>query len=136
MTNQVEVISPDSSVLEAAQKMDSFDLGALPVCDGTKLRGLLTDRDITVKVIAKGLDPMQVRVGEVMNSPVIYAYDDLDSADAARLMEANQIRRLVVVNRQKRLVGMLSLGDLAVRADPLLSGEALQLIAEDKPSAA
>uniref|UniRef100_UPI0020C5A813 CBS domain-containing protein n=1 Tax=Salmonella enterica TaxID=28901 RepID=UPI0020C5A813 len=87
----------------------------LPICDGEKLRGLVTDRDITVRVVAKGLDPMQVRVGEIMNSPIIYAYDDAECDDAARLMEANQVRRLVVVNRQKRLVGLVSLGDLAVR---------------------
>lgn len=130
MTSQVEVISPGASVFEAAEKMDSLDIGALPVCEGEKLRGLVTDRDVAVRVVAKGLNPMQVRVGEVMNSPIIYAYDDAECDEAARLMEANQVRRLVVVNRQKRLVGMVSLGDLAVRADPALSGEALQKIVE------
>ncbi|MGZ3694091.1 MAG: CBS domain-containing protein [Bdellovibrionota bacterium] len=137
MTSQVEMISPDSSILEAAQKMDSFNVGALPVCDGIKIRGLITDRDITVKVTSKGLDPMQVRVVDVMNSPVIYSYDDLDATDAARLMEACQVRRLVIVNRQKKLVGMISLGDIAYRADPALSGDALQKIVAPKlPSAA
>jgi CBS domain-containing protein len=116
MTPRVEVIAPEASVYEAAQKMCHLDIGPLPVCDGERLVGMLTDRDITVRAVAAARDPLMTPVREVMTPEVVYGFDDQEVHEAARLMEQYQIRRLPVVNRQQRLVGMVALGDLAVHA--------------------
>src|SRR5437773_12189262 len=115
MTPQVEVIHPDATLQEAARKMKTLDVGPIPVCDGDRLQGMLTDRDITVRATAEGRDPNTTRVQEVMTPDVHYVYDDEDVQEAARTMQQQQIRRVVVVNRDKRLVGIVSLGDLATR---------------------
>jgi CBS domain-containing protein len=116
MTPGVEVIAPEATLQEAAEKMRHLDIGPLPVCDGDRLVGLLTDRDITVRAVAEGRNPATTQVREVMTPEVIYGYEEQDSQDAARLMEQYQIRRLPVLNHAKRLVGIVSLGDLAVHA--------------------
>jgi len=117
MTTNVEVVRPDASLQEAAEKMMHLDVGPLPVCDGERLVGMLTDRDITVRATAQGRDPKTTQVQAVMTPDIIYCFEDQDVADAARLMEEHQIRRLVVLNRDKRLVGIVSLGDLALETD-------------------
>jgi CBS domain-containing protein len=117
MTPHVEVIHPDATLQEAAEKMQRLDVGPLPVCDGERLVGMLTDRDITVRATAQGRDPKTTRVREVMTGEVLYCFEDQDIREAAEVMEKSQIRRLVVLNRDKQLVGIVSLGDLAVRAD-------------------
>lgn len=117
MTRRVEVIRPDATIQEAAQKMKNLDVGPIPVCDGDRLQGMLTDRDITVRAIAEGKDPTQTQVSEVMTPEVIYCFEDQDVADAARIMRERQIRRLMVLNRGKRLVGIVSLADLATEPD-------------------
>jgi CBS domain-containing protein len=114
MTPNVEVIRPDAPLQEAAALMKSLDVGSLPVCDGRRLQGMLTDRDITVRATAEGRDPRQTPVLEVMSHDVIYCFDDQEVREAARLMEQRQIRRLPVLNRSKDLVGIVALGDLAV----------------------
>ena len=136
MTSPVEVIHPDATLQAAAQKMMELDAGALPVCDGDRLVGMVTDRDITVRATAKGCDPKTTPVREVMTAAIVYCFDDRDVSEAARLMENHQIRRLPVVNRNKRLVGILSLGDLAVRdtRDSHLDEEILEEVSE--PTAA
>ena len=129
MTPQVEVIAPEATIRDAAEKMRHLDIGPLPVWDGDRLVGLLTDRDITVRAVAEGLNPATTQVHEVMTPDVVYGYDDQDSQDAARLMEQYQIRRLPVLNRAKRLVGIVSLGDLAVHAGGQpLAGEVLEQV--------
>src|SRR5437763_11627541 len=115
MTPGGEVIAPEASIYEAAEKMRHLDVGPLPVCDGERLVGMLTDRDITVRATAEGRDPKTTRVQEVMTPDVHYVYDDEDVQEAAQTMQQQQIRRVVVVNRDKRLVGIVSLGDLATR---------------------
>jgi CBS domain-containing protein len=116
---------------EAAQKMAALDVGPLPVCTGDKLVGMLTDRDITVRATAEGRDPKTTRVSEVMTPDVLYAFEDQDISEAARLMADHQIRRLVVLNRDKHLVGIVSLGDLAVQTgDVLQAGETLERVSE------
>jgi len=117
MTPQVEVVRPDASLQEAAEMMMKLDVGPLPVCDGERLVGMLTDRDITVRGTAQGRDPKTTQVQEVMTPDVIYCFEDQDVEDAADLMEEHQIRRLVILNRGKKLVGIVSLGDLALEAD-------------------
>jgi CBS domain-containing protein len=131
MTRDVEVVHPHATLEEAAAKMDSLNIGPLPVCDGNRLVGMVTDRDITVRATAAGKDPRTTQVREVMTDDVVYCFDDDDTNEAARLMEEQQIRRLVVLDRDKRLVGIVSLGDLAVATqDDQLSGEVLERISE------
>lgn len=130
MTNQIEMLPPDASILDAAQLMDSNDIGSVPVVDDGEILGLVTDRDITVKVIAKGLDPNQVQLRDIMTSPIITAYEDQSIDEAGELMEAHQIRRLVVLDRAKKLVGIVALGDLATRSDALIAAEVLEEVSE------
>lgn len=131
MTPGVEVISPQATLQEAAQKMEQFDIGPLPICDGERLVGMLTDRDITVRAVAKGWDPRTTSVREAMSPELVYGLEEQDIQDAARLMEQYQIRRLPVVNRDKRLVGIVSLGDLAIEgANQALAGEVLEQVSE------
>ena len=127
MTRGAEVVRPDATLQEAANKMKSLDIGPLPVCDGDKVVGMLTDRDITVRATAEGLDPKQTRVREVMSKELITCLEDQDVKEAAELMQSKQIRRVPILNKDKRLVGMLSLGDLAQRTqDSKLAGKTLE----------
>src|SRR5262245_1399727 len=131
MTRDVEVIHPDSTLEEAAQKMKALDIGPLPVCEHERLVGILTDRDITVRSVAQGEDHTMDRVRDVMTPEVIHCFEDQDVAEAARLMKRKQVRRLLVLDRDKRLVGILSLGDLAVETgDNQLSGDTLERVSE------
>ncbi len=132
MTRDARCVSPAASILEVARMMRELDVGAVPICDGDRLAGMLTDRDIIVRVIAEGVDPMQKTAREIMSPGIIYAFDDQDVDEAAQIMEEHQVRRLPVLNRSKRLVGIVSLGDLAMEAGPGLSGEALREVS--KPS--
>lgn len=131
MTTQVEVVHPEASLWEAAQKMASLDVGPLPVCAGDQLVGMLTDRDITVRATAGGQDPKTTRVHEVMTPDVLYVFADQDIDEAMWLMTEHQIRRLVVLNRDKQLVGIVSLGDVVVSTgDMVQAGETLERISE------
>jgi CBS domain-containing protein len=115
MTHDVEAIHPDASLEDAARKMRTLDVGLLPICDGDRLVGMLTDRDITVRATAEGLNTKTTPARDVMTPDVVYCFEDQEISDAVRIMEQYQIRRLPVLNRDKRLVGIVSLGDLAVR---------------------
>jgi CBS domain-containing protein len=131
MTREVECLKPSDTVKHAAQRMRSLDVGSLPICgaDG-RLTGMITDRDITIRCTAEGGD-CNTRVEDVMTPEVTYCFEDEDIADAAKVMEQKQIRRLVVLDRNKRLAGIISLGDLATRGnDSDLSAEALEEISE------
>ena len=131
MTPHVEVIAPEASIYEAAQKMSHLEIGPLPVCDGERLVGMLTDRDITVRAVAAGRDPLTTPVREVMTPDVVYGFDDQDVQDAARVMEQYQIRRLPVLNRNKQLVGMVALGDLAAHPGTRpVTAEVLEQVSE------
>jgi CBS domain-containing protein len=131
MTREVEVIHPNATLEEAAEKMDALNVGPLPVCDGDRLVGMLTDRDIAVRATAAGRDPRTTRVREVMTAEAVYCFEDEDTNVAASVMEEKQIRRLVILNREKRLVGIVSLADLAVGTqDGQLSGEVLERVSE------
>lgn len=114
MTRDVECTRPDASLYEAARRMKDLDIGVLPVCgEQGRLLGILTDRDIVVRGVAEGQDPVMTRVRSVMTTPVVTVFEDQDIGDAVRIMEQHQIRRAVVVSRHRRLAGILSLGDLA-----------------------
>ena len=131
MTPEVEVVPPAATLTLAARKMRALNIGPLPVCDGTRLVGMLTDRDITIRAVADGRDPNATFVRDVMTPEIVYCFEDQDVQDAAHLMEERQIRRLPVLSRDKQLVGIVSLGDLAVRMmDQQLAGEALEQVSE------
>src|SRR5436309_16125892 len=117
MTVQPQTIAPDQSVRKAAELMDRLDVGVLPVCDGDRSIGVVTVRDITVRATAIGSPPESTPISEVMSDDVRWIAQDDDTADAEQLMAAAQIRRVPVVDADKRLVGMLSLGDLAVAGE-------------------
>lgn len=135
MTLTVECVGPETSLQEAAQRMRSLDVGPLPVCsDDGRLAGMITDRDIVVRSTAEGLDPQVALVKDVMSEAVIYCFEDQDVDEAVRLMEDHRIRRLPVLDRERRLVGIVSLGDLAVRANKAQATEVLREVSD--PSAA
>jgi CBS domain-containing protein len=129
MTRDVRVASPNDNLQQAAQMMEKEDFGALPIGENDRLVGMLSDRDITIRAVARGLSPDRCKVRDVMTSDVKYVYDDESVADVARNMSELQVRRLPVLNRDKRLVGIISLGDLAV-SEPKPAGEALHSISQ------
>lgn len=130
MTRTVETISPGDTLQTAARKMRDNDIGFLPVCDGDHLIGVVSDRDLTLRALAEGMDPTTIVGRNLVTSPVMYCYEDQDINEAAQVMRDRQIRRLVVLDRSKRLVGVVSLGDLATTATTNLSGEVLQSVSE------
>src|SRR5262245_25491308 len=117
MSNDVNIASPSQSIREAARMMAEIDAGALPVGENDRLVGIITDRDIAVRAVAAGKGP-DTPVREVMSSDVRYCFEDEDLDHVARNTAEERIRRLPVVNRSKRLVGILSLGDIAAVAGP------------------
>jgi CBS domain-containing protein len=126
MSRDVELVSPDMGIVEVAEKMASHDIGCIPVCDGERLIGMITDRDITVRVVGGRRDPSSCTVRDAMSEGIAYCFEDDDVGAAARLMEQKQIRRLPILNREKRLVGIVSLGDVAVKGSTQTAGEALR----------
>jgi len=124
MTRQVRLASPDDSIQQAARVMAEADAGALPVGHDDRLVGMVTDRDIAVRAVAQGKGP-DTRVQEVMSPGIEYCFEDEELDQVARKMAEKQVRRLPVVNRQKRLVGILSLGDVAMGEGPQPAGDAL-----------
>jgi CBS domain-containing protein len=131
LTRDPHVIGPNAMICEAASMMKEYDVGMLPVCDGKRLVGSLTDRDLAIRAVAEGADPLSTPVKEVMTPDVCWCFEDQDLEDAAKVMEEKQIRRLAIVNRGKRLVGIISLGDLALRADnEHLTEEVLECVSE------
>ena len=113
MTRAVETVAPDASLHQAAQALAAIGVGSLPVCDGRRLVGAVTDRDIVVRGVAPGRSPVDMLVREVMTADVAWAYDDESAEDVLARMQALQVRRLAVLDRQKSLVGIVSLGDIA-----------------------
>ena len=127
MSRDVEVISPDTPVVEAARMMRDIDSGFLPVGENDRLVGTLTDRDIVLRSTAEGQDPSRARVREVMSRQLYYCFEDDEHEDAAALMGEKQIRRLPILNRDKRLVGVVSLGDIATRTgDDAVTGQTVE----------
>lgn len=131
MTRAVQTIEPDGTLAQAAARMDELGIGALPVRDSERLVGMITDRDITVRATAEGLDPGSARVRQVMTDGVAYCFLDQTVREAAALMEKYGVRRLPVLNRENHLVGIVSLDDLAVdTGDTELAGEVLEAVAQ------
>ncbi len=116
MSRKVMMINTDTPLAEAAEKMKSSDIGALPVVEGDKIRGMLTDRDIVLRAVAEKRDLRTTKASEVMTERIKYIFEDDDIAEAAEMMKDKQIRRLVVLNHDKRLVGLVSLGDISCKS--------------------
>ncbi|HUI06899.1 MAG TPA: CBS domain-containing protein [Verrucomicrobiae bacterium] len=112
MKRSIAVVAPDTSLREAAHKMSVHNITVLPVCEGRRIVGLLTARDLTVRATAQGCDPRTSTVREVMTFPAVWGREGQKVGEAAHLMQKWQLHRLPVLNRQKHLVGMVSLGDL------------------------
>ena len=131
MSREPVVVAPGTSLSETAQLMRDLDVGMLPVCDGDRLQGMITDRDIAIRGVAEDLDPTSSTAEDVMTKNVLFCFEDDSVDEAAHKMEANQVRRLVILTREKRLIGVLSLGDLATRTEEKETvAEAVKAISE------
>ena len=113
MTRHVELGTPEMSLRDAALKMRDGDFGILPIRKNDKLVGMITDRDIAIRCVAEGADSKKLKVGEVMTEKVFYCFEDQSLDEVAQSLGDNQVRRLPVVNREKKLVGILALSDLS-----------------------
>jgi CBS domain-containing protein len=133
MTTGVECIPPGTPVRDAAQRMKSLDVGFLPICDDDRLVGTLTDRDIVLRVVAEGRDEKTCKVQEVMTTQVFWCYENQSSEEVAAYMAEREIRRVLVLDKNKRLVGVISIGDLAKGGDEQKAGEAIRDIVEAPP---
>ncbi len=134
MTPRAETIAIQETLQAAAEKMRRFNVGALPVLADDRPIGMLTDRDIVVRGIARGLDPARASVREAMTPQLVWCFEDQDTFEAAQLMEQKAVRRILVFDRDERLVGMLSVDDLAVEArQERLAGEVIDSAAGMHP---
>jgi CBS domain-containing protein len=130
MTRGVRTISPADSLLLAAQAMDELNVGSLPVCDGDKLMGIVTDRDIVTRGVAQGYTPDRATVSDVMSQNVQWCFEDQSVEEIVERMAHVQIRRVPVLDRDKHLVGMLSLGDMATKVPDGAAARVLGSISE------
>jgi len=136
MTRRVETAEPDSTIAEVARRMRDLDVGSLPVTDGTRLLGIVTDRDLSVRATAAARDPNNTRVREVMSPEIAWIFDDEPADSAARVMRERRIRRLPVLDRSDRLVGVVALADLATDlGDDRLKGATLEEISQPSGTA-
>ena len=132
MTKGLAVVTPDDSIQTVARKMATADVGFIPVCDGDKLCGVVTDRDLAVRAIAEAKEP-STPVREIMSEEIVYCFDDEAAENVAIKMKEREVRRVLVVNRSKRLVGVVSLGDLAT-GQPGQSVDVLETVSEAPPN--
>lgn len=132
MTRDVELVSPDTPIKDAAMKMRDVDTGFLPVGENDRLVGTITDRDIAIRAVAEGKDPSATTVRDAMSEHLVYCYDDQPTEECAALMGERQIRRLPILNRDKRLVGVVSLGDLAKAGEEDVVGHAVEEISQKR----
>jgi CBS domain-containing protein len=130
MTPDVSYVTPDTPILEIARKMRDGDIGSTPVIENDRLVGMVTDRDIVVRVVAEGIPTQTATARDAMSPGILYCFDDESVDEVLEKMGDQQIRRLPVVNRDKRLVGVVSLGDLSLTGKRKRAGEALQEISQ------
>lgn len=128
----VKWVTPDTPLTEVAKSMKELDIGAIPVGENDRLVGMVTDRDIACRAVADGKDCSQLKARDVMTQGIVYCRDNEELEDAARIMEQRKVRRLPVINEEKRMVGMLSLGDIAHVAPHELSGEVVEAVSADR----
>lgn len=132
MTRDVETVTPSTLVSEAAARMDRLNVGSLPVCDGRRILGVVTDREITVHLAAEKRDPTQTTVGDIMNSQPAIIGDQEDARAAARVMEEKETHRVFVVDKDGNLVGIVSLGKVARTEDETLAGQVVKSISHPR----
>jgi CBS domain-containing protein len=113
MTREVETIPPDASLQQAASAMEAMGVGSLPVCDGQRLTGVITDRDLVVRCVAAGLSPVDGLVRDCMTPDIAYAFEDEEAEEVLERMKVLQVRRLPVLDRDRKLIGIVALGDVA-----------------------
>lgn len=130
MTRDVDIITPSTTVQKAASIMRDDGVGSLLVGENERLVGVLTDRDVVLRVVADGRSAETTPAGDAMTRDVLYCYEDESAEDVCDNMGRNQVRRLPVLNRDKRLVGVVSLGDLAAAGSARAAGGALEGIAQ------
>lgn len=128
MSRDFKWMAPDSPVSQVAQKMRDMDCGFMPLAENDKMIGMITDRDITIRAVAEGKKPEEVQARDIMTPKTYYCYDDQDVEEVCNNMGEIQVRRLPVVNRDKRLVGIVSMGDLAQVASRPNVGQTQQQI--------
>ncbi|HEX6978954.1 MAG TPA: CBS domain-containing protein [Alphaproteobacteria bacterium] len=129
MSRDVNVANPDETIRQAAMMMARIDAGILPVGDNDRMVGMISDRDIAIRAVGQGKGP-DTKIREIMTAEVKYCYDDEDVSHVCENMAELQIRRLPVVNREKRLVGIISIGDIARHQSAKKTGEALEGISQ------
>ena len=128
MHKGVEWVPPDTTVTALAKKMQQYDIGAIPVGENDRLFGMVTDRDITVRGAVSGKDLDKLTARDVMTAGVIYCRDSETVDEAARIMESKQVRRLPVIDANKRMVGMISLGDVSHAASQKIAAEVTKAV--------
>ena len=130
MTREVETIAPDASLQEAAAAMEALGVGSLPVCAGRRLVGAITDRDIVIRGVAAGLSPIDGLVSDCMTADIAYAFCDEETDEVLERMKTLQVRRLAVLDRDKLLAGIVSLGDIATEPRAAALGTVGAAVAE------
>ncbi len=130
MTKDVFWIRPDTNLQEAASKMKELDTGVLPVCDGENICGMITDRDIAIRSTAQGQDPKNSKISDIMTPQVEFCHEEEDLEKIAQRMEAKRIRRLPVIGPEKKIVGIISLGDVVRRGESKVACEILEEVSE------
>lgn len=134
MTANIELLRANYTVLDAAKKMRDLNAGLIPVSDDGQIVGILTDRDIVIRAISEELNPANTSVREIMTTKIITCNENASVEEAARLMEKNQVRRLIVTDQQGKAVGVCSLGDLATHVQKELAGEIIREVSEPAKS--
>jgi CBS domain-containing protein len=130
MTRDVETIPPDASLQQAAAAMEALGVGSLPVCDGRRLVGAITDRDIVVRGVAAGLSPVEAQVSDCMTEDIVYAFCDEEAEEVLERMKTLQVRRIAILDRDKTLAGIVSLGDIATEPRAAALGAVGAAVAE------
>ncbi len=129
MTTNVECLSPDATVTEVANKMKTLDVGFIALCENDRLVGTVTDRDIVIRCIAAGKNISACMARDIMSKDIFWCYDDQDVKEVVRQMSEKEVRRMLILNRDKRLVGVVSIGDIA-KVEEKESGKALKNITD------
>src|SRR5262245_21721717 len=131
MSRNVVCVTPSTPIARTAEKMRELDIGFLPICDHDRIEGTLTDRDITIRSVAQGRDTRLEPVSEIMTPNVFYCYEDAEIEEVGRQMQEKEVRRILILDREEKLVGVVSLGDIAkTSGESELAGETLGEIAE------
>jgi len=129
MTSNVECLAPEATLKEIAQEMKALDVGFIPVCENDRLVGTVTDRDIVVRAVAEGKDANTSKARDIMTHEIVYAFEDDDVKTVAGKMREKDVRRILILDKTKRLVGVVSIGDVA-KVEEKVSGKTLRDITE------